>query len=197
MMTDGRFDWQATRLGGWLTEGLTDWLTDWLTDCLTSVLTGLQADWQTVWQARELFTPISLSLHSRFSTWRFDSIAYMKFKDGQLSWNSRLLFFTTGILNCKNFRNQRVHLYEITTKRLMFSATHHATNTFRYPTCWWFALGVGVRGYWERRQVSCLSEKLSVLTTISYANLTYRFRVLEFWPYELYSWGAFVFLFAL
>ena len=101
MMTDGRIDWQATWVGGWLTEGLTDWLTDWLTDCLTSVLTGLQADWQTVWQARELFTPISLSLHSRFSTWRFDSIAYMKFKDGQLSWNSRLLFFTTGILKCK------------------------------------------------------------------------------------------------
>ena len=35
-------------------------------------------------------------------------------------------------------------------------------------SCWWFIPEEGVRGHWDRRQVSCLSGKSSLLTAISF-----------------------------
>ena len=49
----------------------------------------------------KLSTPTLLCLYSCFSTWRFDSNAYTKFKDEQLGGKNGLFFFTTGVLKCK------------------------------------------------------------------------------------------------
>ena len=38
-------------------------------------------------------------------------------------------------------------------------------------------------------RLSCLSRKLSLLKTISFAKLTHRFCLIEFWPYESYSYS--------
>ena len=59
------------------------------------------------------------------------------------------------------------------------------------PSRWWFIQGVGEgRGGAEKEgRLSCLSRKLSLLKTISFAKLTHRFCWLEFWPYESYSYS--------
>lgn len=76
------------------------------------------------------FAPkIFLLQHCFVSLRRFDSIAHPKFQDAKLSGNSGLFFFTTGVLNCKHFRNKRVHLWKlIATKQGMFMVSHHVTD---------------------------------------------------------------------
>ena len=82
--------------------------------------------------ARKIF----LLQHCFVSLRRFDSIAHPKFQDAKLSGNSGLLFFTTGVLNCKHFRNKRVHLWKlIATKQGMFMVTHHVTEGRIPLTC--------------------------------------------------------------
>lgn len=74
------------------------------------------------------FAPkIFLLQHCLVSLRRFDSIAHPKFQDAKLSGNSGLFFFTTGVLNCKHFRNKRVLWKLIVTNQGMFMVTHHVT----------------------------------------------------------------------
>ena len=148
MMTDWRIDWLAGCMAGWLTKGLTDRLTDWLTNwltnrlagCLVRLLTGLQADWLTCWLTGWLTDRgtdwLTNWLTSRLAGCLASLLAGLqadtRFKDGKLIWNNGLLFFKVGVINCKNFRNQRGHLWKIAKKLWMFSATYHATDTFPY-----------------------------------------------------------------
>lgn len=84
------------------------------------------------------FAPkIFLLQHCFVSLRRFDSIAHPKFQDAKLSGNNGLFFFTTGVLNCKHFRNKWVHLWKlIATKQGMFMVTHHVTDG-RIPLTNW------------------------------------------------------------
>ena len=143
-LTEGLIGWLAAWLVDWQRDWLTDWLTNWLTNrlagCLVRLLTGLQADWLTGWLTGWLTDRgtdwLTNWLTSRLACCLASLLAGLqadtRFKDGKLIWNNGLLFFKVGVINCKNFRNQRGHLWKIAKKLWMFSATYHATDTFPY-----------------------------------------------------------------